>query len=142
VAAAKRGYGSDMYAEVATLQVLLEGVPLPAEKSELIAYARAQDGDSGAATELLELLPDREYKSLDEVGEALAPVQPAAGDEAELPRAESDLPPGGDDYVDPSPVPGGVRHDAPPDNPPQKAIEEQAKTQNEQKERQEKHLGS
>lgn len=140
--AAKRGYGSGVFAEVATLQVLLEGVPLPAEKSDLIDYAREQDGGPGTAVELLERLPDREYKSLDEVGEALAPVQVERGDNDELPHAESGLPPGGDEYLDASPVPGGVRHDAPLDNPPQKTIEQQTKTQNEQKERQEKALES
>jgi hypothetical protein len=129
-----------MHAEVVMLQTLLEGVPLPAEKRDLIAYAQEQ-GDHVPAG-LLERLPDREYRSLDEVGEALAPVQPsAAEDEAPMPRAESDLPPGGDDYVEPSPVPGGVRHDAPPGNPPQKAIEQQSKRQNAQKERQEQQLG-
>jgi hypothetical protein len=35
-----------------------------------------------------------------------------------------------------------VRHDAPPENPPQKAIEQQTKTQNAQKERQDKLLGA
>jgi hypothetical protein len=153
-----------VYAEVAMLQTVLEGVPLPAEKHELIRYAREQ-GDA-VPWDLLERLPDGEYRSLDEVGEALAPVQPAAGQggsgvpvggtprfprtpstgplrgqAAPPPHAESGLPPGGDDYLDPFPVPGGVRHDAPPDNPPQKAIEQQTKRQNEQKERQQEQLG-
>jgi hypothetical protein len=76
-----------MHAEVVMLQTLLEGVPLPAHKRDLIAYARAQ-GDQ-APPGLLERLPDREYRSLDEVGEALAPVQPrAAKDEPGLPRAD------------------------------------------------------
>lgn len=129
-----------MYADVAALQVLLEGVPLPARKDELITYARKQNEQ--APLQLLERLPDREYASIDEVGEALAPVQPHSphGD-AELPREESDLPPGGDDYVNPRPEPGAVRNDAPPENPPQQAIERQTKTQNEQKERQEKQVG-
>ena len=63
-----------MFARVAELQTLLEGVPLPAARSELIEYAREQDG--GELLGLLSRLPDREYRSLDEVGEALAPVQP------------------------------------------------------------------
>src|SRR5919204_6882474 len=113
-----------MYSELATLQVLLEGVPLPASKDELIRYAREQDG--GRAVSLLERLPDREYRRLDEVGEALAPVQPSPDEKTELPREESGLPPGGDDYVAAHPNPGKVRHDAPPGNPPKKAIEEQA----------------
>lgn len=123
------------------LQSLLEGVPLPSHKDDLIRYAREQD-DGDAPLELLERLPDREYASLDEVGEALAPVQlRTSRGGADLSRAESGRPPGGDDYVEPFPVPGGVRHDAPPDNPPQQAIERQSERQNEQKERQEKQLG-
>jgi hypothetical protein len=127
-----------MHSEVTALQVLLEGVPLPASKSELIRYAREQDG--GRAVSLLERLPDREYRRLDEVGEELAPVQPSSQEKPELPREESDLPPGGDAYIVAHPNPGKVRHDAPPGNPPQKAIEQQTKTQQAQKERQEKML--
>jgi hypothetical protein len=123
----------------AQIQVVLEGVPLPAHKRELVNYARSQE--EGAAQQL-ESLPDREYRSLDEVGEALAPVQPSRSHpDPAVPREESDKPPGGDDYVTPHAEPGTVRHDAPPSNPPQKALEKQTKTQNEQLERQEKKLG-
>jgi hypothetical protein len=129
-----------MYSEVATLQVLLEGVPLPARKRDLMRYARDQGGERHVA--LLERLPDREYSTIDEVGEELAPVQPRSQrQDAELPRDESGQPPGGDNYVKGDPTPGAVRHDAPPDNPPQKAIEQQTKTQNEQQERQKEMLG-
>jgi Protein of unknown function (DUF2795) len=127
-----------MYSEVAVLQVLLEGVSLPASKDELIRYAREQN--DGRAVALLERLPDREYRRIDEVGEALAPVQPSAHEQTELPHEESGLPPGGDDYVAAHPTPGKVREDAPPGNPPQNAIEQQTKTQKEQKERQAKML--
>jgi Protein of unknown function (DUF2795) len=121
------------------IQVLLEGVPLPATKAELVEYARREDPDAGR---LLEALPEREYRSLDEVGEALAPVQPPRSQpEAAVPRQESDQPPGGESYVKPHPEPGAVRHDAPPDNPPQKALEQQSKAQNEQLERQKEKLG-
>src|SRR5918911_3006421 len=123
----------------AELQALLEGVPLPAQKRELVAYARSQDD---RAAEELASLPDREYRSLDEVGEALVPVQPPRSQpDAVVPREESDAPPGGDNYVKPHPEPGAVRHDAPPDNPPQKALEQQTKAQNEQLERQKEMLG-
>jgi Protein of unknown function (DUF2795) len=123
----------------AELQVLLEGVPLPAHKRELVEYARSQD--DGMAEELASL-PDREYRSLDEVGEALVPVQPPRSQrEAAVPREESDAPPGGENYVSPHPEPGAVRHDAPADNPPQKALEQQSKAQNEQLERQQEKLG-
>jgi Protein of unknown function (DUF2795) len=98
--------------EVAQLQVLLQGVPLPAEKRELIEYARGQDHEGLAG--LLERLPDREYKSIDEVGEELAPVQPERPNPyEEHPRAESDLPPGGDAYTKASAEPGQVRERGP-----------------------------
>ena len=118
---------------------MLEGVSLPASKRELLAYARSQDGD---AARYLESLPDREYRSLDEVGEALAPVQPSRSQPmAAMPREESDKPPGGVAYVDPHAEPGAVRHDAPPSTAPQKTLEQQTKTQNEQLERQQEKLG-
>jgi hypothetical protein len=123
--------------EAAEIQILLEGVDLPAKKRELLAYAREQDAD--AATRL-ESLPEREYRSLDEVGEALAAVQPAKTEEQPFPHEESDLPPGGAEYLNPHPQSGAVRSDAPPDNPPQKAIDQQTKTQKQQQERQ-KQLG-
>jgi hypothetical protein len=93
----------------ALIQVVLEGVSLPATKAELVDYARREDPD---AARLLEALPDREYRSLDEVGEALAPVQPPRSrPEAAVPREESDLPPGGENYVQPHPEPGAVRRE-------------------------------
>jgi uncharacterized protein DUF2795 len=140
VSPAKPGNHKSVLADVATLQGLLEGIDLPASKSDLISYAREQD-DGTSAARLLERLPDREFRSLDDVGEALAPVQPKSSTDERQPKPESDQPPGGDDYVNPDPETGTVRDDAPPDNPPAKAIEEQTQTQNEQKERQEKHLG-
>jgi hypothetical protein len=124
--------------DAAELQVLLEGVPLPAQKEELLAYARSQ---RDVSAERLTALPDREYRSLDEVGEALAPVQPSRPKpHAERPHEESGAPPGGDAYVDPSAEPGAVRPSGPASNPPQKALEEQARTQKQQAERQ-KQLG-
>ena len=123
----------------ALIQAVLEGVSLPTTKAKLVDYARREDPD---AARLLEALPDREYRSLDEVGEALAPVQPPRSrPEAAVPREESDLPPGGEDYVAPHAEPGAVRHDAPPENPPQKALEQQTKAQNEQLQRQKEKLG-
>ena len=119
----------------AMIQTLLEGVPLPAARDELVAYARREDERAAAE---LEAITDREYRSLDEVGEALAPVQPARPRKMpEVPREESDLPPGGDDYTRPHPEPGAVRPSAPASNPPQKALEQQTKTQQQQKQRQE-----
>lgn len=102
-------------AKRALIESLLEGVSLPAGKEKLIAYAREQDP---AAARELESLPEREYRALDEVGEALAPVQPSRKqEEARVPHAESGAPPGGDDYVTANPTPGAVRPDGPPSAP-------------------------
>jgi hypothetical protein len=57
---------------------VLEGTPLPASRSELIEYAQEQESGEFIVDALLRL-PDREYGALDEVGEALAPVQPSWG---------------------------------------------------------------
>jgi hypothetical protein len=98
---------------VAELQVLLEGVSLPAAKEALVDYARLQGADPGALA-LLDGLPERDYVSLDEVGETLHPVQPAfARSRSHEPRPESGEPPGGDAYTDPAPEPGRVREPLP-----------------------------
>jgi hypothetical protein len=98
--------------DVAELQVVLEGVPLPARKQELIEYARAENG--GRFAPLLAQLPDRRYGSLDEVGEALLPVQPAwTSPDPHKPREESGKPPGGPAYTDASAEPGAVREGGP-----------------------------
>jgi len=65
---------------LAELQTLLEGVPLPADKQELIRYAVSEGAGPGEAA-LLEALPDREFRSIDDVGEALQPVQPGPSSE-------------------------------------------------------------
>jgi hypothetical protein len=115
---------------VAEIQVVLEGVKLPATRDELVRYAEMYDPQ--AARELTSI-SDREYERLDDVGEALAPTQPAEANGYKLPRPESGKPPGGDDYLRPFPESGRVRSDAPHDNPPEKAIEKAAKTQKKQK---------
>ena len=98
-----------MSSRVAEIQVLLEGVPLPATRPDLLRYARDQHADA-ASLALLEALPEREYASIDEVGETLHPVQPASvSSQPERPRPESGQPPGGEAYTDPSPEPGAVR---------------------------------
>ena len=53
---------------VAELQVLLEGVPLPNERSSLLQYA-LHEGASGEQLALLQRLPDRRYDNIDEVAE-------------------------------------------------------------------------
>ena len=52
----------------AEIQVILEGVRLPATREELVAYARRWDADAG--TQLAQV-PKRSYESIDEVGEEL-----------------------------------------------------------------------
>jgi hypothetical protein len=98
---------------LAQLQVLLEGVPLPASKHELLQHAR-REGGGPADVALLEALPDRDYSSIDEVGETLRPVQPeSTTTQPAQPSAESGAPPGGDAYTDPSPESGRVRERLP-----------------------------
>lgn len=78
----------------AYLEALLEGAPLPATKRDLIRHVRhdgARDrGDAREAISTLRHLPSRRYSSLDEVGEALMPVQPKRTPADRLPRSESD----------------------------------------------------
>jgi Protein of unknown function (DUF2795) len=101
------------FQEAALVQVVLEGVPLPAERAELIDYASRQHDPDRALSLLLEL-PDREYGTLDDVGEALAPVQPSTErNQPHEPRAESGLPPGGDAYTDSGAESGAVRRNGP-----------------------------
>jgi hypothetical protein len=100
------------YALAARVQALLEGVPLPAEKSQLLSYGRRQrlEPDELAA---LQSLPDREYERLDDVGEEIAGAQPSwQRREAEEPQEESDAVPGGiRDYVTPNPTDTGKVRD-------------------------------
>lgn len=96
-------------AEVAELQVLLEGVPLPVERHALIAYA---DHEGAAAWQIgaLRSLPERRWSTIDEVAEALVRVQPPdERDEPHEPREESGAPPGGDAYTEKHPESGEVR---------------------------------
>jgi uncharacterized protein DUF2795 len=86
------------FQRAAEIQVLLEGIRLPATREELVRYAALQDA---AAAAELERIPDREYRRLDEVGEELAPTAPVRASHDRLPRPESGAPPGGADYVTP-----------------------------------------
>ena len=61
------------FQRAAEIQVVLEGIALPATRDELVRYAAPQDA---AAAAVLERLPDRTYERLDDVGEALAPTEP------------------------------------------------------------------
>jgi hypothetical protein len=98
-------------AKVAELQVVLEGVPLPNERSSLVRYA-VHAGATGEQIALLQQLPERRFDNIDEVAEELVPVQPPyEHEEPHEPKEESGLPPGGDDYTNRSPVSGAVRED-------------------------------
>jgi hypothetical protein len=92
----------------AEIQVLLEGIPLPATREQLVHYAALQDAE--AAVEL-ERIPDREYRSIDEVGEELAHTQPHPRAVTTPPHAESGELPGKADYLNPSPTPGAILPD-------------------------------
>jgi Protein of unknown function (DUF2795) len=118
------------FQRAAELQTVLEGVRLPATRKQLIDYAARHDASFASE---LGRLPDREYSRTDEVAEELVAVQPATSTASPLPKPESGKPPGGSDYLRPHPDDTGlVRHDAPRDNPPAKAIEQQSKTQKRQ----------
>ena len=93
---------------VAELQVLLEGVPLPNERSSLFRYARSE-GASGDQLAMLRALPERRYDNIDEVAEELLRVQPSYEHEESQPREESGAPPGGDAYTQLHPESGKVR---------------------------------
>jgi hypothetical protein len=96
-------------AEVAELQVLLEGVPLPNELSSLVRYA-LHEGASGEQVALLLRLPERRYDNIDEVAEELLSVQPSREHEQpDSPHEESGAPPGGDAYTRPHSETGAVR---------------------------------
>jgi len=95
-------------AQAAELQALLEGVDLPAETDALLAYAVSQRAEPVFIAALREL-PEREYQSIDEVGEELVRVQPVPHEEHAPPHEESGAPPGGDAYTDPNPATGQVR---------------------------------
>lgn len=116
-------------ARVAEIQVVLEGVKLPASRRELVAYARRYDAD--AAT-VLSRLPDHLYSSIDDAAEALLHTQPNPQGARPLPAPVSGRPPGGDDYTNPRPQPGEVQTSAPEDNPPSKTLEKQSQTQKRQ----------
>ena len=104
---------------------MLEGIRLPANRDDLVAYASALDPVAGRD---LMRIADREYCNLDEVGQELAPTRPDPLVPERPPRPESGQPPGGADYTDPRPESGRVRSDAPPGYPPSKQLEAQAET--------------
>jgi hypothetical protein len=98
----------------ARAKAALEGAPLPARVRDLADYA-ARAGAEPDVVEAVRSLPDQRVRSLDEVREALAPVQPPpAAQRGARPRPESGAPPGRDAYVDAEPEPGRVSDDLGP----------------------------
>ena len=94
---------------VAEVQVLLEGVPLPAGRQDLLRYAR-HEGARPLQLDALRRLPPGRYDRIDEVAERLARVQPRfAHEEPHRPREESGAPPGGPAYTVRHPESGEVR---------------------------------
>jgi hypothetical protein len=84
---------------VAELQVLLEGAPLPNERSSFLQYA-IHEGATADQLAMLRGLPNRKFDNIDEIAEALVRVQPERKDEVpHAPREESGMPPGGDAYT-------------------------------------------
>jgi hypothetical protein len=132
-----RGYRRSVDTQrAAEIQVVLEGVPLPATRQMLVDYALQQDASFAGD---LRRLPDGEYRRLDDVGAALLDTRPAPRAAQRLPRPESGAPPGGSAYTaTPSEdtETGRVRRDAPPNNPPAKALDQQTRTQKRQEARQ------
>jgi hypothetical protein len=104
----------------AEIQAVLEGITLPASRAEL------------------ETIPDREFTTIDEVGEELVRTQPRPPAEVPSPRPESGVVPGGEEYLNPHPRSGAVRADAPPDLPASEQIAAAAATVKAQKAEQER----
>jgi hypothetical protein len=95
----------------AVLRTLLVGVPLPATKPELFAYAERQRAEPDLLS-ALRSLPEREYASLAELADELLGTQP--GHEERAPYEETSPPPGGEAYTRPPRETAWVR-DLPPD---------------------------
>ena len=96
--------------QVAALtEAVLGGVPLPASKEDLLAYAEQQNPPV-EVREALAGIPEQEYRALDDVAEAIARVQPSFNPpDPGTPKPESDEPAGGEAYTDPSAEPGTIR---------------------------------
>jgi hypothetical protein len=58
--------------DVSVLDSLLEGMPLPARRDEIVEHAEIEGADEDLLA-ALRALPDREYETTEEVGETLRP---------------------------------------------------------------------
>jgi hypothetical protein len=54
------------------IETLLEGMPLPARRDEIVEHAEIEGADEDILA-ALRALPDREYDTLDYIGESLHP---------------------------------------------------------------------
>ena len=96
-------------AAAAELKTVLVGVPLPAQKPDLLEYAVFQHAEPALIEALHALSDDTRYESLDQVVEELLQVQPGRPATApHEPKEESGKPPGRDDYTEQHPEPGAV----------------------------------
>jgi hypothetical protein len=87
-------------ASAAELKTVLIGVPLPAQKPELLEYAVQQRAEPPLLAALRSLSDDKKYESLDDVVEDLLRVQPPDVDgRPPEPETESGKPPGGESYT-------------------------------------------
>lgn len=101
--------GSARLREAAIAQVVLEGVALPAERGELLEYARRQRAPASVLAALA-AIPARSYERIDDVGEAISATQPSfAPPPVHQPQVESGELPGGPAYLDGAPEPGAIR---------------------------------
>jgi uncharacterized protein DUF2795 len=85
----------------ALVESLIEGMPLPARRDEIVEYAQIEGADEDML-DALRALPDREYESADDIGETLRPAQanlPEPEPEPQAPQPESGEPPGGASYT-------------------------------------------
>jgi hypothetical protein len=75
------------------------------------AVAAIAQGDEAGIMGALERLPARQYRSLDEVGEQIHPVQPAFADSPRHAASDDGNVPGGDAYLRAGGEPGSIREE-------------------------------
>jgi hypothetical protein len=92
------------------VESVLEGLPLPAGRREILEYARAEGLEGDLLAELGRRLGSQQYPSLDAIGEELVTVQPTRRRLTDAPPApESGDLPGHDAYVTRGGEPGAAR---------------------------------
>lgn len=71
------------------LETLLDGIALPAAKTDIIAYAQTQ-GAGPEALELFYAMPERRYETMKEINKGLGLVEKLPGNENLWPSRPSD----------------------------------------------------